>query len=191
MGLLCYNGTFVVLFGFFVLRQDGDPEDCLASNDHETLLMSSQIPQSGSSESSGNEEATAAQDEIVNVGERFRLCFEMLLAVHALAVISLILIRTVRPALAITIYSILPTVLVPLFIFFHLVLFYSRFVHSGRVCSGDYLDLKSDPTTGYLLAQGIFIKTYASILSVTVYFVWCCVCYVSARQTAAINKKRE
>ena len=70
-------------------------------------------------------------------------------------------------------------------------LFFSRFVHSGRVCSGDYLDLKSETAQGYLISQGSFIQTYASILSIVLYFLFCGLCFISARRTAAETRKRE
>ena len=89
-----------------------------------------------------------------------------------------------RPVNARTVYYVAPSIIIPLLIFGHLVLFGSRFVHSGRVCSGDYLDLKSDSSKGYLIGQGSFIRTYATILSVTIYLFWCCICFVSARRTA-------
>ncbi len=38
IGLLLYLCTFALLFGFFALRQDGDPEDCFAEVDNDTLL---------------------------------------------------------------------------------------------------------------------------------------------------------
>ena len=129
------------------------------------------------------------EDEEVNVGERFRFCFEILFLTHIFSIISLVLIRTAPPKVARSIYFVVPSVVLPILLLANLVLFFVRFVHSGRVCSGDYLD-KTDSTTGYLISQGTFIKSYATILSVTIYLFWCCICFVSARRTA-IKQRRD
>ena len=42
----------------------------------------------------------------------------------------------------------------------------SRFSHAGRVCSGDYLGF-NDPTTGYLVDQGSFLKTFPLLCLMT------------------------
>ena len=101
------------------------------------------------------------------------------------------MVHLASPVLARRIHRCLPPITTLVLVVFTLILFYSRFVHSGRVCSGDYLDLKKEEPNGYLLSQGSFIKTYALILSITIYFVWCCICFVSARQTAANTERRK
>ena len=101
------------------------------------------------------------------------------------------MIATARPVTARTIYYVVPPITSTILVVTTLILFYSRFVHSGKVCSGDYLDVKAEPSKGYLLAQGSFIKTYAAILSIVIYFVWCCICFVSARRTAEQSEKRK
>ena len=130
-------------------------------------------------------------DDLVNVGERFRFCFKLLLILHLFQMVCVVLIRIVRPLFARWIHSVVPPILLPVLLIVNLMLFYSRFVHSGRVCSGDYLDSKAESPKGYLLAQGALIKTYAMILSVGIYLFWCCICFISAKKTAANNKKRE
>ena len=177
IGLFLYLGAFSVIFGFFALKQDSDPEDCFTIPDNDHLMTTSQ----------------KKDDEEVNVGPRFRHCFEVLFLTHLLCLVAVILIRTVPPQAARKIYFAVPPIILPVLLITHLVLFYSRFVHSGRVCSGDYLDLTSkggDSGDGYLLSQGSFIKSYASILSVTLYAFWCCICFVSARRTA-IKQRRD
>ena len=47
--------------------------------------------------------------------------------------------------------------------------FYVRMQHSGKVCSGDFLE-DSDSREGYLIEQGRFIK-YASICFLTLFTV--------------------
>ena len=130
-------------------------------------------------------------EDFVNVGERFRFCFQGLFGLHLFMMVAVVLVRVVKPSIARSIYFVLPPILLPILLAINLMLFYSRFVHSGRVCSGDYLDAKTETASGYLLAQGSLIKTYASILSVALYLFWCCICFISARKTAANTKKRE
>ena len=101
------------------------------------------------------------------------------------------LIRIVKPIVARNLYYMTPPILLPVLLIANLMLFYSRFVHSGRVCSGDYLDTKAESANGYLISQGSLIKTYAMLLSLALYFTWCCICFISARKTAANTRKRE
>ena len=152
----------------------------MADND-QIVLLTSKTPK----------DKEAEEETYVNVGERFRFWFQILFSIHLFMMVCVILLRLVKPTMARLIYFFLPQFLIPILLFGNLMLFYSRFVHSGRVCSGDYLDTKTEPSTGYLVAQGSLIKTYASILSVAIYLVWCCICFVSARKTQANTKKRE
>ena len=69
IGHMVYNMIFVAVFGFFALRQDSDPEDCTAVADDNKLAASLK--------SEGEEDADS-----VNVGYRFRLCFEVLFLTH-------------------------------------------------------------------------------------------------------------
>ena len=110
---------------------------------------------------------------------------------HLAILVCVVLIRVVSPIFARQLYYMTPPILLPVFLIANLMLFYSRFVHSGRVCSGDYLDTKAESAKGYLLAQGSLIKTYAMMLSIAMYLVWCCICFISARRTAANTRKRE
>ena len=170
IGLFLYLTAFSLVFGFYALRQDSDPEDCLATTESDSLIkLSSKVD---------------TEENYINVGARFRFCFEILFLMHIFSFVSVILIRIAPTQLARSIYFVVPPIVVPLLFVMHLVLFYSRFVHSGRVCSGDYLDVRMSSTQGYLIAQGSFIESYATILSVTIYFFWCCICFVSARRTA-------
>ena len=105
--------------------------------------------------------------------------------------VTVMLVRVIKPSRARAIYFAFPQMIIPILILANVVLFFCRFVHSGRVCSGDYLDAKADASTGYLLSQGGFIKAYAVILSIGLYLLWCCVCFISARKTAANQKRRE
>ena len=105
--------------------------------------------------------------------------------------VCVVLIPIVTPTCARKIYFSGPPVLLPVLLLANLMLFYSRFVHSGRVCSGDYLDTKVESANGYLLEQGSLIKTYGFLLSIGLYFTWCCFCFISARKTAANTRKRE
>ena len=89
------------------------------------------------------------------------------------------------------IYDVVPPITTTLLVAVTLLLFYSRFVHSGSVCSGDFLDAKHDSKKGYLIAQGSFVKAYASILSITIYCLWCCICFVSANETAKRTQIRQ
>mmetsp|Transcript_1371 Transcript_1371/g.1875 ORF Transcript_1371/g.1875 Transcript_1371/m.1875 type:complete len:114 (+) Transcript_1371:326-667(+) len=109
---------------------------------------------------------------------------------HVITILAIVLVRTAPPQAARSIYFVVPPIVIPVLFLTNLMLFFFRFVHSGRVCSGDYLDPKSDSTQGYLLSQGSFVKSYATILSVTIYFFWCCICFVSARRTA-IKQRRD
>ena len=130
-------------------------------------------------------------DSLVNVGERFRFCFQILFVLHLILMICVVLIRIVKPIVARNLYYMTPPILLPILLIVNLMLFYSRFVHSGRVCSGDYLDTKAESAKGYLLSQGSLIKTYALLLSLAMYLGWCCICFISARRTAANTRRRE
>ena len=127
----------------------------------------------------------------MDVGQRFRFCFEVLFITHLLQIVAYILIHLARPQTAININYIVPPITWTILLITSLVLFYSRFVHSGRVCSGDYLDAKTENSSGYLIMQGSFIKTYAAILSITIYLMFCCICFVSAKKTAINSEKRK
>ena len=128
---------------------------------------------------------------MIDVGERFRFCFQVLFLLHVVIMVAIALVRVLRPVAARTIYFVLPPILIPMLLIANLALFYCRFVHSGRVCSGDLLDPKQESSKGYLIAQGSFINVYATVLSITIYLFWCCVCFISARKTAINTKKRE
>ena len=58
---IVFNVVFALSFGFFAMRYDSDPEDCLAETDNNHML----------STMTGED----AETEQVNVGERFRFCF--------------------------------------------------------------------------------------------------------------------
>ena len=85
---------FVAIFGFFALHQDADPEDCFAKSDNDAIV------QSTSAKASGDADDSEENDDLVNVGERFRFCFKLLLALHLFQMVCIVLFRIVRPVLA-------------------------------------------------------------------------------------------
>ena len=76
----------------------------------------------------------------------------MLWLCHIICLISIYMIKVVPTQAARTIYFVVPPIIAPVLLVAHVILFYSRFVHSGRVCSGEYLDQKTDSQEGYLIA---------------------------------------
>ena len=65
---LVYNLVFVSVFGFYAMRQDSDPEECIAMTDNNTVLV--------------KVSASDQENDPVDVGSRFRFCFEILFVTH-------------------------------------------------------------------------------------------------------------
>ena len=80
------------------------------------------------------------EDDYIDVGDRFRGTIEVLFLTHLASVIAAFCLILCSPRVARTIYLTLPNITMTIIALGNLFLFYSRFVHSGRVCSGDYLD---------------------------------------------------
>ena len=78
IGFAAYNLIFSLVFGFFALKQDGDPDDGYATADSDTILMRAEEKALLTLRSSEDADAP----ELINVGERFRFCFLLLFIVH-------------------------------------------------------------------------------------------------------------
>ena len=143
------------VYGIFALRFDSDPETCLADDSKDIRMQSV---------STGTD-----------VGDRFRTCFEWLFYLSlTLMTISLTITccknETLRKCLA-TLGVISHWGLTGLVLF----LFISRFRHSGKVCSGDFLG-DNDSTDGYLIQQGLFIKVMFFLFIGSLVVCTVCVC---------------
>ena len=117
------NGVFwALIFGYYALRFDGDPEQCLASDDSDLRVAK---PVSGES--------------YEDVGYRFRLVFSVSFyaALMQIATATLGGVFTTEP-MSSALFSI--NGLMSLIVFFIWIYgFICRFSHSGCVCSADYL----------------------------------------------------
>ena len=125
------------IYGFFALRYDSDPEACWATDAKDV-----KVPH--------DEADGAVADGAVDVGWRFRTSFDILFfSSLAMMVISLVItcirVEPLRKCLAVigAIAQYALTLVV-------LSLFVNRFRHSGKVCSGDYLEAGA-AKDGYLI----------------------------------------
>ena len=125
---------WTTIYGYFALRFDSDPEVCIATDSADLRVAN----------------ADTGDENAVDVGARFRTCFDILfyLSLTMLTislVISIIQAQAVRKFLAVL--GFITQFSLPFCVLF---LFVSRFRHSGKVCSGDYLG-ENDSTEGYLI----------------------------------------
>ena len=157
-GIVLFNMMFVAIFGYFVLHLDGDPDSCLASteNDHNFMYALKKgfgVKEDDSKESNMDNlpNGKVSENAYIDVGVRFRLVFTILFLGHLVQLIGAFFLISCNPRTARKIYGIVPFVTCIIIIVGNLYAFYARFVHSGRVCSGDYIE-KSERSKTYLIA---------------------------------------
>ena len=141
--VVAFNTVFFIIFSVFLLLENGDAESCLATteNDHNFYFNLKHG-------STSDGESFNAKDEsnYVDVAVRFRVAFILIWLGHLGAIISAFLLLRCRAELAHKLNKILPTLTTGLIVGGNLWAIYARFVHSGRVCSGDYLPADEPPT---------------------------------------------
>ena len=86
-GIVIYNLLFVLAFGYFVLRLDGDPESCLASteNDHNffyALKKGFGVKDDKVEDEDNLPHGKVTESSYIDVGDRFRIVFMVLLLGH-------------------------------------------------------------------------------------------------------------
>ena len=145
----CNGLTNMALFGYVALGYSSDPETCFATDDIDKRVASS----SGA--------------DTVDVGARFKLVF-LVNFVGACVLFTcgfLNLVCNVKLLRApLHIFAVLASYTITITILVGLVL---RFMHSGRVCSGDFL-ADEDSSEGYLVTQGFFLAL--------VLYIWLTLC---------------
>ena len=140
VGMVLVNMFWAIVLGYFALRFDSDPEVCMATDENDFKFKK------------GND-----KERYVDVGEEFRLFFEVAFYGY-LAQVALGTFTYTRLDNVIREFVHLLIVLLSYAIFVAWIWgFYCRMSHSGRVCSGDYLDDDAS-TQGFLVQQGMFIK---------------------------------
>ena len=135
-GLLLLNCFWMLVFGYFAMRFDSDPEQCEASDENDYRF--------------GLSKNHTAEVRNIDVGLRFRLIFGI--AFYAYLTMTLIgaatycLTSDAVRKLAFLILALMNYAVVFAWVF----AFYVRLQHSGKVCSGDYLE-DFESREGYLL----------------------------------------
>ena len=148
------NCFWTLVFGYFALRLDSDPEDCEASDEQDYRFgIGSKLH----------------EERFIDVGGRYRLTFRIAffayLAMTVIGSATYVISSDAIRKLMFLILALMNYAVVFAWIF----AFYVRMQHSGKVCSGDYLE-DSDSREGYLIEQGRFIK-YAMICILTLFTV--------------------
>ena len=118
---------------------------------------------------------TRQNPQYVNVGERFRRCFELFFFVCLLQLAMLTFMQAFGREYIRRTLSILIVFATYAFYLVWLYLIVIRFSHSGKVCSGDYLS-ENDSTGGYLIQQGFFIKVVFYFFLYSIALFACCAC---------------
>ena len=153
-GHLLLNCFWALVFGYFALRIDSDPEWCEASDENDYKFTT------------GVNKA-ALEHRYVDVGSRFRLVFEVAFFSYlTMAVIGTATYLASSDGLRQFMFLIL-ALLNYAVAFAWIFGFYVRMQHSGKVCSGDFLS-ESDSRDGILVQQGIFLK-YAMVSFIVIF----------------------
>ena len=152
---------WAIVYGYFALRYDDDPEVCYASSGKDFRI-------------SDNKVNTGIA--IVNVGDRFRICFQIFFFVCLLQLVMVTFMQMVggkdglrRGLSLLTIFAQYAFYMV------WIILIIVRFNHAGKVCSGDYLS-DNDSTDGYLIEQGRFVKVIFYFFLYSIAIFGCCAC---------------
>ena len=117
---LCSYIVWASIYGYFALGFDSDPDVCVASDNKDVKVASS------------------ASDG-TDVGTRFRHCFEWLFYLSVLMMTISLTIACCKSAGLRKAFGVIGMLAQWALTIIVLVLLISRFRHSGRVCSGDFL----------------------------------------------------
>ena len=133
MGSIIVNIFWGIVLGYFALRFDNDPEVCMATDENDIKFKKGNI-----------------EDKYIDVGEEFRWFFEIAffgyVAHIALGMFTYLkLDRIIRHA----VFFIITLLSYAIFMAW-IWGFYCRMSHSGRVCSGDFLD-DNESDKGFLI----------------------------------------
>ena len=146
LGAIILNAFWAVVLGYFALRFDKDPEECMASDETDAKFHQ------------GDQDSA-----FVDVGADFRYFFEIACFGHvaqvALGVLTQLPLQREIRHLAFLLIALLGYAIFMAWIWG----FYCRMSHEGRVCSGDFLD-DGASEEGYLIEQGMFIKWATIVL---------------------------
>mmetsp|Transcript_39540 Transcript_39540/g.51788 ORF Transcript_39540/g.51788 Transcript_39540/m.51788 type:complete len:192 (+) Transcript_39540:26-601(+) len=178
-GLLMMNCFWALVFGYFALRFDSDPETCEASDINDFRW--------------GRASNFQREERFIDVGFRFRLTLTIAFASYAMMTVLgslsyVITSDTIRKLL----FFVLALVNYAVF-FAWIFAFYVRVQHSGKVCSGDYLD-SNDSREGFLIEQGRFIKIaivcVLTLVTAAVTFVLCKIIRTPTQKPAETELER-
>ena len=131
---LASYAVWTAIYGWFALRFDDDPETCFASPTSDQRIRNS----------------NSATENDTDVGQRFRICFMVLFYTSLCCLVVSLVISLIRSQSLQKCMSILAAIAQYALTFCVLFLFVTRFRHTGRVCSGDFLK-DTDSTEGYLI----------------------------------------
>lgn len=134
-GLLLLNLFWTLVFGFFALRLDSDPEDCEASDENDYRFGLAKLQR---------------EERFVNVGLRFRLTFGIAFLSYATMTILGSLTYVVEADMPRKLMFLVLALVNYAVVFAWIFAFYTRMQHSGKVCSGDFLN-ENESTKGYLI----------------------------------------
>ena len=150
------NGIiWAIIFGFFALRYDTDPESCLASDDQNSRVMKPE-----------------ADGEYDDVGYRFRLVFTISFYVSVLQIVSAAVSGLIKNELINMVLFMCNALFVVVMFVTWIYAFICRFSHSGQVCSGDFLK-ENESSDGYLTSQGTFIKWFGYLFLAVLMITLC------------------
>ena len=144
-GVIC-----AVFYGYVALDYDTDPASCIASEEFEKRVVFQGTPEEWAG-------ITIDEEKYIDVGARFTRVFDICFWASIFILISGV-IHTIfrhkfvripaRTAVVMAQWTLFVTVVVGLF---------SRFAHTGKVCSGDFL-ADAESTEGYLVTQGTMLS---------------------------------
>lgn len=136
-GLLVLNCFWAIVFGYFALNLDSDPTTCEASDENDYRFAAGVT-------------APTKEPRYIDVGFRFRLVMRIAFFSYA-AMVTVGLLSYCSQSdvcrkglflvLALMNYAVM---------FAWIFVFYVRIQHSGKVCSGDFLD-DTDSREGFLI----------------------------------------
>ena len=153
-GLLLLNCFWTLVFGYFALQLDNDPIDCEASDENDYRFGIANFKR---------------EERFIDVGFRFRLTFKIAFASYLAMTIIGTVVNFVSSDIARKLMFLILALMNYAVVFAWVFAFYVRMQHSGKVCSGDFLE-DTDPRDGYLIEQGRFIK-FAMIAIFTLFIV--------------------
>ena len=152
-----FGAICMFFYGYVALDYDSDPSSCIATEEYDKRVVFE-------GDWSG---ISIDEDKYIDVGERFGRVFDVAYYASICLLVSGLLhmvfghkyIRLpARTVSVIAQWALFVSVVAGVI---------SRFVHSGRVCSGDYLD-EQESTEGYMVTQGsmlaVILYSWATLM---------------------------